>query len=139
MPVVLRTNKGRKELFDQVAKSSYFKFKDYKDVKDINMATVFVLAATYGCKSGSREVIGASEWVTRHEFIVRNTHLLRMCQAIAVTANGSIDVLTEEEELFRIVEEFANAGIIELHNRVTKEGEADYTLELQTKLQGISS
>ena len=138
MPVVLRTNKGRKELFDEVAKSRYFKFKDQKDVKNIDMATVFVLAAVYGYEAGSREEIGASEWVTRHEYLASNTHLLGMCQAVAVTSSGSIDVLSDEEEVFKIVEEFANAGIIELHNRITKENEADYTLELQAKLQGIS-
>jgi len=131
MPVVLRTNKGRKELFNELSSSSYF--------KGVDMSTIYVLAAVYGCKSGSREKINESDWVTRHEFIARNTHLLRMCQSIAVTASGSIDVLSNEDEVFNMIEEFANAGIIELHNKVVKEGEADYTLELQTKLQKISS
>lgn len=129
MPVVLRAVDGKKALFDEVSNSPYF--------KGIDMATIYVLAAAYGQKTSMRERIVGSEWVTRQEFITRNTQLLRLCQAIAVSSEGNINILLEEDKLFSIIEEYASAGINELRNRVCAEGEANYDIQLQRELKLI--
>lgn len=131
MPAVLYAVPGKKKMFDEVAKSSYF--------KGVEMSTIYVLAAAYGYKSNLREKVYGDDWVTRQEYITRNTELLRICQAIAVSSEGNIEILLDEDKLFSIIEEYASAGISELKNRVFAPGEADFDIYLQHELKQILS
>lgn len=131
MPVVLHVAKGRKKLFDEVSKDTAF--------KGISMATLYTLAAVYGFLSKKKEKTSSNEWVTRYEYVSRDTQLLRTCQAIGVAEAGDLNILKDEGELFVLISGFASAGIVDLHKKITSKSEADYGVQLLSELDKIMS
>jgi len=86
----------------------------FKTMKD-----VFLWAAALGCKRGERRPIaGKKLTIFRWAQFSFQTDI-PMVKAIYLADSNNINALLSQDEMLNVVEEFANAGIHDLINRLT--------------------
>jgi dnd system-associated protein 4 len=102
-------NSGRKSTSD-VNPAAYRSLKD-----------VFLMAASIGYKLGRRTPLRQ-----RHDLIMtsylNNYPDMAVLHAIAIAELGQVNVLTNQDEILTIAEEYANTGFEELSRRVLAAG-----------------
>jgi len=97
----LYVGKGDKELYDRLADEWILRNKTRKEQ--------FLLAMAFGFKSGvRRELDQRDEFFFRKDLRVEDEALL---DAVAIQAEGTLDVLSDEERVLSIAQEYAHAGI----------------------------
>ncbi|MFN8233439.1 MAG: putative DNA binding domain-containing protein [Actinomycetota bacterium] len=95
--------KDKHPLFQKLSQGDNAPFRQIKDV--------WVLAAALGFKLGRRqEMRGGTQHVGFWQYLSSQEDV-PLLQAIAVAETGDIKVLTDQGQVLRIAEEYANAGI----------------------------
>ena len=83
-----------------------------------SMKNIFMLAAFIGYHEEKQVPLGKDkEMIFAWAQFSRDTDV-PLLRALALTVTSDIDVLTDQERILTIVEEYANGGIIEIQNQV---------------------
>ena len=97
----LYVGKGDRELYDRLADEWVLRNKTRKEQ--------FLLAMAFGFKSGARrELDQRDEFFFRKDLRVEEEAVL---DAVAIQAEGTLDVLSDKEKVLSIAQEYAHAGI----------------------------
>lgn len=93
------------------------------------MKDVFMWAVALGVKKGKRlPLSGAREQIFRWDQLSQEMDVPAL-KAIALAETGEVDVLLREDQILRIAEEYANAGIHEIKREIVDQpGEALWNL-----------
>jgi hypothetical protein len=101
IPDRLYVGRGDKEIYDRLEREWILRGKTRKEQ--------FLLAMAYGFKSGLRRPLDhREEFFLRKDLRIEDEALL---YAVAIQAEGKLDVLCDKEKVFRIAQEYAHAGI----------------------------
>lgn len=131
--VVIHGSKGNKKLYDEVADSRYF-----KDYSDGGMALIFCTAVAVGFKENKFKKISKNkDWITRGEYIKRNTNMMRFLEAVAISHVDSLEAVSEPRKVFEIAERYADGGITKLNSMVTGSDEADFDKQVEGLMNKI--
>ena len=89
------------------------------------MKDVFMWAVALGVKEGKRRPLtGAREQIFRWDQFSQDMDIPAL-KAIALAETGDVEVLLREDQILRIAEEYANAGIHEIKREIVDQpGEA---------------
>ncbi len=77
------------------------------------MKDVFVWAVALGVKAGERRPLNGSRQIFRWDQLSQDLDV-PVLRAIAIADTGGVEVLTQENQVLRIAEEYANSGIREI-------------------------
>lgn len=108
---------GRRIIYDNEDKEIYDKLRNSSGIfNKLDIIDLFALALIYGKKEGKRTQLGKGATGRVRESTIRNSRVKDLMMVIAVDETGSIDVLSDTNEYFRICEEYAKTGIKLLEN-----------------------
>ena len=109
---------------DRTLKSEVFAQRENRDQ--------FLFAMCLGFKRGMRRVLNTREGF----FLAKNLRPRdeALIDSIAIYETGSVDVLADREEVFRIAEEFAHTGIWLLHGEITSGQPGSFLKKLELEL-----
>ena len=103
---------GRRIIYDDEDKQIYDKLKASSGIfNKMDLIDIFAIALIYGKKKGKRTKLGKGAIGRIRESTIRNSSVKELMMIIAVDETGSIDVLSDNNEYFRICEEYAKTGI----------------------------
>jgi dnd system-associated protein 4 len=86
---------------------------------------IFMMALGYGYKYGKRKKLSDKKFgFVRLEYL--NNEEISIINAIAVKEAGSLDILLDKAEVFKIAEEYANTGLKLILKDVLGEIEGNY-------------
>lgn len=88
----------------------------FEDLKD-----VFLMATCLGLRAGRPTPLKDRQELARTSYFKEHTDLA-VLRAIAIAETGGVEVLADENKVFKIVEEYANTGFTELRRRVLGSG-----------------
>jgi len=93
------------------------------------MKDVFMWAVALGVKEGKHlPLSGAREYIFRWDQFSHDMDIPAL-KAIALAETGEVEVLLQEDQILRIAEEYANAGIHEIKREIVDQpGEALWNL-----------
>ena len=77
------------------------------------MKDVFMWAVALGVRAGERRPLDGSRQIFRWDQLSQDLDV-PVLKAIAITDTENVEVLTQENQILRIAEEYANAGIREV-------------------------
>lgn len=125
-PDRLSVDKADRDLYDHDAVGSEV-FADKPTRKE-----QFLVAMAVGFKNEVRRPLKSREGF----FLAKDMRLEdeALMDAVAVSETGSADVLSDREEVFRIAEEYAHAGIRLLHDRATSGQPGSFLKRLEVEL-----
>ncbi|KZX11042.1 hypothetical protein [Methanobrevibacter filiformis] len=113
---------GRRIYFDDEDEEKYNKLKTVKIFeKNKTNIDLFSLALIIGLKSGIRTPLGDSARGRVRESTINSSITKYLMMAIAVEEQG-INVLANEDDYFKISEEYAKTGIGLLESKYVSEG-----------------
>ena len=95
----------------------------------LTMKDVFMWAVALGVKEGKRRPLSSSrEQIFRWDQFSQDMDIPAL-KAIALAETGEVEVLIREDQILRIAEEYANAGIHEIKQEIVDQpGEALWNL-----------
>jgi len=95
----------------------------------LTMKDVFMWAVALGVKEGKRRPLsGSREQIFRWDQFSQDMDIPTL-KAIALAESGEVEVLLQEDQILRIAEEYANAGIYEIKREIMDQsGEALWNL-----------
>ena len=103
---------GRRIIYDDEDRQIYDKLKASSGIfNKLEIIDLFAIALIYGKKVGRRTKLGKGANGRVRESTIRNSPVKELMMVIAVDETGSIDVLSDTNEYFRICEEYAKTGI----------------------------
>ena len=103
---------GRRIIYDDEDRQIYDKLKAGSGIfNNLDNIDLFAIALIYGKKAGTRTKLGKGATGRIRESTIRNSPVKELMMVIAVDETGSIDVLSDTNEYFRICEEYAKTGI----------------------------
>lgn len=127
-PKLLDCEEGMKDkVYGALIKDGPFKDKDYKDI--------FMLALAIGFKKNRHPPLNKKEWLFRTDQLSDNSEDYWILKAVAVAAEGNLNVLLDEKKICSIAEEYANGGILSLKDEVFGKDFADYKKRLESDLR----
>jgi dnd system-associated protein 4 len=88
----------------------------FEDLKD-----VFLMATCLGMRTGQPTPLRDRQELARISYFKEHTDSA-VLRAIAIAETGGVEVLADENKVFKIVEEYANTGFTELRRRVLGPG-----------------
>lgn len=125
---------GRRIIYDNEDKEIYDKLRNSSGIfNKFDIIDLFALALIYGKKEGKRTQLGKGATGRVRESTIRNSRVKDLMMVIAVDETGSIDVLSDTNEYFRICEEYAKTGIKLLENDYIENSE-DLVNELEMEM-----
>jgi hypothetical protein len=128
IPDRLFIDKADRKLYDHDAlQSEIFAGKTRKEQ--------FLFAMSIGFKNQVHRPLDTREGWFRTEYM--NNEDETMLDMVAVNHTGRVDVLSNREEVFKIAEEYAHAGIRLLHDEVTSGQPGSFSKKLELDLFGI--
>ena len=103
---------GRRIIYDDEDKQIYDKLRSSSGIfNNLSITDLFAIALIYGKKEGKRTELGKGATGRVRSETLRNSPVKDLMMVIAVDETGSMDVLSDENEYFRISEEYAKTGI----------------------------
>ena len=103
---------GRRIIFDDEDKEIYGRLRSGSNIfSDLDLIDLFAIALIYGKKEGKRTELGKGAIGRIRDSTIRNSNVKELMVVIAADETGSIDVLSDTNEYFRICEEYAKTGI----------------------------
>lgn len=103
---------GRRIIYDDEDKQIYDKLRASSGIfNNLSITDLFAVALIYGKKEGKRTELGKGATGRVRSETLRNSPVKDLMMVIAVDETGSMDVLSDENEYFRISEEYAKTGI----------------------------
>jgi len=101
IPDRLNADVRDRDLYDRLQTEGMFKSTDRKDQ--------FLFAMAFGCKSEARLPLDKKDGLVRTSYLRAEDEALM--NAVAVHHAGSLEVLADREQVYKIAEEYAHAGI----------------------------
>jgi hypothetical protein len=129
-PDRLRIEKTDRELYDGVAEE-VFRGEAARERKG-----QFLMAMAHGFRQGIRKPLEVAEGFVRAEYLRPDD--MALINAVAVHEVGSVGVLADREEVFRIAEEYAHAGIVVLHDEVTSKQPGSFFKRFESDMAKLS-
>lgn len=115
---------GRRIIYDDEDKEIYNKLRNSSGIfKNLDIIDLFAIALIYGKKSGRRTELGKGAVGRVRESTISNSNVKDLMMVIAVEETGNMDVLSDQNEYFRICEEYAKTGIHLLEQDYTENGD----------------
>ncbi|WP_406534213.1 hypothetical protein [Methanobrevibacter sp.] len=103
---------GRRIIYDDEDKQIYDRLRASSGIfNNLSITDLFAVALIYGKKEGRRTELGKGATGRVRSETLRNSPVKDLMMVIAVDETGSMDVLSDENEYFRISEEYAKTGI----------------------------
>ena len=103
---------GRRIIYDDEDKLIYDKLRSGSGIfSKLDIIDLFAIALIYGKKAGKRTKLGKGAIGRVRDSTIRNSTVKELMMIIAVDETGNIDVLSDNNEYFRICEEYAKTGI----------------------------
>lgn len=103
---------GRRIIYDDEDKEIYNRLRNSSTIfKNLSITELFAIALIYGKKDGKRTELGKNAVGRVRESTIRNSSIKELMMIIAVEETGSMDILSDPNEYFRISEEYAKTGI----------------------------
>ena len=103
---------GRRIIYDDEDKQIYDKLRAGSGIfNNLDLIDLFAIALIYGKKNGKRTKLGKGATGRIRDATIRSSNVKELMMVIAVDETGSIDVLSDTNEYFRICEEYAKTGI----------------------------
>lgn len=125
---------GRRIIYDEDDKKIYDKLRSSSGIfNKLDLIDLFAIALIYGKKTGKRTKLGKGAIGRIRESTIRNSSVKDIMMVIAVDETGSIDVLSDENEYFKICEEYAKTGI-KLLEKDYIEGSDDFLNDLEMEM-----
>lgn len=115
---IVNAEKGESKLYREIVRSKHFS----ADKSDINLTTVFCLAVAMGLKDKNFKTLGNKEFITRTEYIKKDSTMMSFLQAVAVAHTNSLEILNDTNSVFEIAEAYANGGIRKLYALIFNQG-----------------
>lgn len=85
------------------------------------MKDMFLWAACLGCKKGVPRPIKEKKDIFGWSIFSESTDI-PLLKAIAISAKKDISIVLRQEDILKIAEEYANAGVGELYSSLTESG-----------------
>ncbi len=109
---------------DESAHEIYKQLTDGNNVQSIpfrTMKDVFMWAVCLGVQQNKKRPL-ATKKITIFRWAQFDTQVdIPLLKAIAIAESGDVDILLKRNEILTLAEEFANAGIYDLHDALTGE------------------
>lgn len=103
---------GRRIIYDDEDKKIYDKLRSSSGIfNKMDLIDLFAIALIYGKKDGKRTKLGSGATGRIRDSTIRHSPVKELMMVIAVDETGSMDVLSDNNEYFRICEEYAKTGI----------------------------
>lgn len=103
---------GRRIIYDDEDKQIYDKLRSGSGIfNNLDLIDLFAIALIYGKKDGKRTKLGSGAIGRIRDSTIMNSNVKELMMVIAVDETGSIDVLSDANEYYRICEEYAKTGI----------------------------
>lgn len=131
---IINCEKGhRKKYYQKIAESRFFKGE-----KELTHSLNVAIAASIGYKRNKFKPLESVEWISRVEYVEKDTKMKTFFQSLAVAREKSLDVLLDDEKVYEIAEAYANGGIIHLFNLFTgAEGSGDFDKEMESQINDV--
>ena len=102
---------GRRIIYDDEDKQIYDKLRSGSGIfNNLSITDLFAVALIYGKKEGKRTELGKGAIGRVRSETLKTSPVKDLMMVIAVDETGSMDVLSDENEYFRICEEYAKTG-----------------------------
>lgn len=125
-PIVLDIKKEDKEVYDEIRSNGPLKGKQTKEV--------FLLAASLGYSNKTRiKLSGNRISYVRTEYLDKEDKVL--INSIAINENNSLDILQDKDEIFKIIEEYAHAGLPLLRELVLDKDKGSFIKKFEALLR----
>ena len=128
IPDRLHIEKKDRALYEELRSVSMYRDKETKDL--------FLMAMAFGFKNDTRRKIETKEGFARTEYLKPKD--LALINAVAITQE-SVELLDNPEEVFKLAEEYANAGIKLLVGSVDSVAFGSYEKQLEKELLDMHS
>lgn len=103
---------GRRIIYDDEDNEIYGKLRSSSGIfNKLDIIDLFAIALIYGKKAGKRTKLGKNAKGRVRSETIRSSPVKELMMVIAVEETGSMDVLSDVNEYFRICEEYAKTGI----------------------------
>lgn len=106
------------------------------ELKSYEMAYLFIIATAYGFYYGKRKKINNPKKSISTNFVQNNFEWLVKSIAISSVDSG-IDILPDEAEVYKIIEEYANGGIEIIKKILTKSDPLEFERTMEKELNRI--
>lgn len=93
---------------------------DPEEVPFAELKDVFMMAACLGYAKGKRKPLATRTYIIRGETLSKDTDI-PVLHALAIAAQGDVDILAEGFDFLTIAEEYANAGIHILQGKLSEQ------------------
>jgi len=123
MPDRINIDKNDRELYDNLKKEKFFEGRENKEQ--------FLFAMTIGFKNDVRRPLKTKEGFVRAEYLQPQD--MALINALAMSKKGP-EVLSNKEEVFRIAEEYAHAGIKILADEIKSSSYGSFTKKFEKEL-----
>jgi dnd system-associated protein 4 len=123
------TSPGRDYYIQEEKHELYKELQESEDspFTEAELNEIFIFAVAYGSRKAGRTPIDGSGRALFNRGAL-NDQTLWLIRSIAVAEERTTDVLIDRKQVKEIVEEYANGGITEIHNKVF--GPGDPLIEL---------
>ena len=108
---------GLHDLYKQLSEGKKLEDAPFETMKDI-----FMLAACLGYDMGEPRPLDGGQRDIFHWTQFSDRVDVPILNALAIAETGDIQVLADQEQVLRIAEEYANAGIREIREQLVTEG-----------------
>ena len=106
---------GRRIIYDNEDKEIYDRLRASSGIfNKLEITELFALALIFGKKEGKRTELGSGATGRVRESTINSSSIRDLMMVIAVDETGSMDVLSDTNEYFKICEEYAKTGIHKL-------------------------
>ena len=125
IPDRINIDKNDREIYNSLDQEEMLKFKGGRRTRREQF--IFSLAVGFNNKI-HKEIENKEGWFNTRELQPEDYAILN---AVAIFHTGTVDILTQKDQVFRIAEEYAHAGIRKLCNKIgnTQFGSFDKILE----------
>jgi len=130
IPDRLNIDRKDRELYNKLDSEEILKFKDNGGTR--TRKEQFIFAMAYGFKLESRKPLDSMEGFVLAKDLRPDDEAL--INAIAIYNTKSIEILSDQKEVFKIAEEYAHAGIILLDSKIKSTSFVSYERELEKTL-----
>ena len=106
---------GRRIIYDDDDNEIYTRLRSSSGIfNKLDIIDLFAIALIYGKKTGKRTKLGKNAKGRVRSETIRTSPVKELMMVIAVDETGSMDVLSDVNEYFRICEEYAKTGLYAL-------------------------
>jgi len=133
IPDRLNIDKRDRDLYNFLDCEEILRFKDKGGRR--NRKEQFIFAMAYGFSAGARKALGTAEGFVLAKDLHPDDQAL--IDAVAIYESKSVEILTDQKAVFKIVEEYAHAGVMLLVERIKNVQFGSFEKELEKSLYEI--